>query len=168
MRRASRAVTKLYGQFMAATGLEPTQYSLLVACALSGGATVSKLADAFVMDRSALAWSMPLDKIDVVLAMNDGTGGGVVQALKARNLNGKVIMYADTVTGSMERMMGETSRSSDPSPVVASHHSRTTAASAPAPTSWRVIREGESRSAKSDAFDAESAAIYLAAAASAG
>ena len=37
VRRASRAVTKLYGQFMAATGLEPTQYSLLVACALTGG-----------------------------------------------------------------------------------------------------------------------------------
>ncbi len=28
----------------------------------------------------------------------------------ARNLNGKVIMYADTVTGSMQRMMDETSR----------------------------------------------------------
>ena len=60
VRRASRAVTKLYGQFMAATGLEPTQYSLLVACALTGGATVSKLADAFVMDRSALARNLAI------------------------------------------------------------------------------------------------------------
>lgn len=32
------------------------------------------------------------DDIDVVLAMNDGTAGGVVQALKARNLNGKVLV----------------------------------------------------------------------------
>jgi DNA-binding MarR family transcriptional regulator len=55
IRRASRAITRLYGQFMAATGLEPTQYSLLVACSLTGGATVSKLADAFALDRSALA-----------------------------------------------------------------------------------------------------------------
>lgn len=60
IRRASRAVTKLYGQFMAATGLEPTQYSLLVACSLTGGATVSKLADAFVMDRSALARNLAI------------------------------------------------------------------------------------------------------------
>ena len=55
IRRASRAITRLYGQFMAATGLEPTQYSLLVACSLTGGATVSKLAESFALDRSALA-----------------------------------------------------------------------------------------------------------------
>lgn len=55
VRRASRAVTRLYGECMAATGLEPTQYSLLVACSLADGATVSKLAEAFAMDRSALA-----------------------------------------------------------------------------------------------------------------
>jgi len=40
---------------MAETGLEPTQYSLLIACSVMNGATVSKLADIFVMDRSALA-----------------------------------------------------------------------------------------------------------------
>ncbi len=60
VRRASRAVTKLYGQFMSQTGLEPTQSSLLVACSLTGGATVSKLADAFVMDRSALARNLAI------------------------------------------------------------------------------------------------------------
>ncbi len=32
------------------------------------------------------------DKVDVVLAMNDGIAGGVIQALKARNLNGKVLV----------------------------------------------------------------------------
>ncbi len=60
VRRASRAITRLYGQFMAATGLEPTQYSLLVACSLTGGATVSKLADALVLERSALARNLAI------------------------------------------------------------------------------------------------------------
>jgi DNA-binding MarR family transcriptional regulator len=60
VRRASRGVTKFYGQFMAATGLEPTQYSLLVACSLSGGATVSRLAEFFLMDRSALARNLAI------------------------------------------------------------------------------------------------------------
>jgi D-xylose transport system substrate-binding protein len=32
------------------------------------------------------------DKVDVILAMNDGTAGGSVQALKGRNLNGKVLV----------------------------------------------------------------------------
>ncbi len=32
------------------------------------------------------------DNVDVILAMNDGTAGGAVQALKGRNLNGKVLV----------------------------------------------------------------------------
>jgi len=40
---------------MAQTGLEPTQYSLLVACSIANGVTVSKLAEIFAMDRSALS-----------------------------------------------------------------------------------------------------------------
>lgn len=55
IRRASRAVTRLYSDFLAQTGLEPTQYSLLVANSIANGLTVSKLAEALAMDRSALA-----------------------------------------------------------------------------------------------------------------
>jgi DNA-binding MarR family transcriptional regulator len=40
---------------MAEIGLEPTQYSLLVACSLAEGAAVGELAEFFAMDRSALA-----------------------------------------------------------------------------------------------------------------
>ena len=36
--------------------------------------------------------TMQGDKVDVILAMNDGTAGGAIQALKARNLNGKVLV----------------------------------------------------------------------------
>lgn len=32
------------------------------------------------------------DDVDVILAMNDGTAGGSIQALKGRNLNGKVLV----------------------------------------------------------------------------
>lgn len=55
VRRAGRAVAKVYAERFAAVGLEPTQYSLLVACSLAEGTTVSKLAELFAMDRSALA-----------------------------------------------------------------------------------------------------------------
>ena len=55
VRRAARAVGRLYAESLAEIGLEPTQYSLLVACALAEGATVGKLAEIFLLDRSALA-----------------------------------------------------------------------------------------------------------------
>ncbi|WP_051949517.1 MarR family winged helix-turn-helix transcriptional regulator [Methylosinus sp. PW1] len=55
VRRAARAVGKLYAESFSGLDLEPTQYSLLVACSLAEGWTVSKLAEVFVLDRSALA-----------------------------------------------------------------------------------------------------------------
>lgn len=55
VRKASRAVTRLYADFLGKAGLEPAQYTLLVACSIAEGATVSRLADALAMDRSALA-----------------------------------------------------------------------------------------------------------------
>jgi DNA-binding MarR family transcriptional regulator len=60
VRRASRAVGKLYGEALAGLGLEATQYSLLVACSLAEGATVGKLAEVFVLDRSALARNLAI------------------------------------------------------------------------------------------------------------
>jgi DNA-binding MarR family transcriptional regulator len=55
VRRAARAVGRLYAESFAEVGLEPTQYSLLVACTLAEGATVGKLAEIFLLERSALA-----------------------------------------------------------------------------------------------------------------
>jgi DNA-binding MarR family transcriptional regulator len=55
VRRAARAVGRLYAESLAEVGLEPTQYSLLVACALAEGATVGRLAEIFLLERSALA-----------------------------------------------------------------------------------------------------------------
>lgn len=55
VRRAARAVGRFYAESLGEIGLEPTQYSLLVACALAEGATVGRLAEIFLMDRSALA-----------------------------------------------------------------------------------------------------------------
>jgi DNA-binding MarR family transcriptional regulator len=72
VRRASRALTRFYGRFMAETGLEPTQYSLLVACSLTGGATVSKLAETFALDRSALARNLAVMEKRGLLTVKPG------------------------------------------------------------------------------------------------
>ena len=55
LRRATRALTQLYDDLMAPSGLRVTQYSLLVRLARDGTARMSDLADALLLDRTALS-----------------------------------------------------------------------------------------------------------------
>jgi len=62
LRSATRAVTQLYAKFLAPSGLEPTQFTLLVACAVAGDVPISILANRLVMDRTTLARNLkPLE-----------------------------------------------------------------------------------------------------------
>ncbi len=55
LRKASRAITRLYGNALAAVRLETTQFTLLVACARQESVSVSALAGRLATERSALA-----------------------------------------------------------------------------------------------------------------
>eukprot|EP01037_Dinobryon_pediforme_P017253 gene17253-17443_t len=55
VRKASRLITRLYAEALAAVELEPTQYALLVACFRLETVSVSALANRVGIDRSALA-----------------------------------------------------------------------------------------------------------------
>jgi DNA-binding MarR family transcriptional regulator len=55
LRRATRAMTQLYDDLMAPSGLRITQFSLLVRLARDGTARMSDLADALLLDRTALS-----------------------------------------------------------------------------------------------------------------
>ncbi len=55
LRRAARAVTQMYDRFLAASNLQVTQFSLLVACAVAGPVPITTLAEKLVMDRTTLA-----------------------------------------------------------------------------------------------------------------
>jgi DNA-binding MarR family transcriptional regulator len=55
LRRATRALTQLYDDLMAPSGLRVTQFSLLGALARSGTARMAELADALLLDRTALS-----------------------------------------------------------------------------------------------------------------
>lgn len=72
VRKASRAVAKVYAESLAEAELEPTQYSLLVACSLAEGTTVSKLAEVFAMDRSALARNLAVMEKHGLLRVKPG------------------------------------------------------------------------------------------------
>jgi len=60
LRRATRAVTQLYAKIMESSGLQPTQFTLLVACAVAGSVPITVLADALVMDRTTLTRNIKL------------------------------------------------------------------------------------------------------------
>lgn len=60
LRRATRAVTRLYDQILTPSGLLTTQFTLLVACAVAGPVPISTLADALAMDRTTLARNLKL------------------------------------------------------------------------------------------------------------
>jgi DNA-binding MarR family transcriptional regulator len=55
LRRATRALTQLYDDLMAPSGLRVTQFSLLGALARNGTARIADLADALLLDRTALS-----------------------------------------------------------------------------------------------------------------
>jgi DNA-binding MarR family transcriptional regulator len=54
VRKAARAITKLYEEVLRPSGLRATQFSLLMATRVMGPVTVGKLAQVMVMDRTTL------------------------------------------------------------------------------------------------------------------
>ena len=54
LRRAARAITRLYDDFLRPSGLRSTQYSVLIAAKLRGPVTLTKLAKLIVNERTTL------------------------------------------------------------------------------------------------------------------
>jgi len=60
VRKAARAVTKLYEEVLRPIGLRATQFSLLMAARVIGPVTVVKLAQIIVMDRTTLTRNLQI------------------------------------------------------------------------------------------------------------
>jgi DNA-binding MarR family transcriptional regulator len=60
LRKATRAVTQLYDEFMRPTGLRVTQFSLLAAIRIAGKISITELAQEAVMDRTTLKRNLEL------------------------------------------------------------------------------------------------------------
>ena len=54
VRRAARTVTDFYDEFMAPSGVKATQFTMLGAVALTGPASVTRLAERLALDRTTL------------------------------------------------------------------------------------------------------------------
>lgn len=63
LRKASRAVTQLFDEMLQPSGLRVTQFSILVVICILGSATISRLAETLVTDRTTLTRNLkPLEK----------------------------------------------------------------------------------------------------------
>ena len=60
VRGAARALTRLYDEALRPTGLRVTQFTLLVAAELRGGALISEIADALALERTSLTRELKL------------------------------------------------------------------------------------------------------------
>ncbi len=76
LRKATRRVSQLYDAFLTPCGLRSTQRSILIQIARAGTPSMGELADALVLDRSALAHNLkPLERdgfVETVVDPNDG------------------------------------------------------------------------------------------------
>jgi DNA-binding MarR family transcriptional regulator len=67
LRRTARAVTQLYDETLRPSGLRVTQFTLLVAVAVSEPVPITRLADALALDRTTLARDLrPLNERGLV------------------------------------------------------------------------------------------------------
>lgn len=67
VRKASRIVTQIFDELMAGAGLRGTQFTIVVMIAAYESITMSKLAEALVMDRTTLTRNLkPLEKLGLI------------------------------------------------------------------------------------------------------
>jgi DNA-binding MarR family transcriptional regulator len=72
VRKAARAVTKLYEEVLRPIGLRATQFSLLMATRVMGPVTVVKLSQVTVMDRTTLTRNLQVLEKRGLIAINPG------------------------------------------------------------------------------------------------
>jgi DNA-binding MarR family transcriptional regulator len=77
LRKATRAVTQLYDEFLRPSNLRATQFSLLGVLAQVGTASISELAQAAVMDRTTLKRNLELLEREGLVRIRPGSDARV-------------------------------------------------------------------------------------------
>ena len=74
VRKAARAITKLYEEVLRPSGLRATQFSLLMTTRVMGPVTVVKLAQVTVMDRTTLTRNLQILEKRGLITIKPGEG----------------------------------------------------------------------------------------------
>ncbi len=92
IRRAARAVTRMYDDALRPAGIRSTQLALLNAVRLIGPMSVTRLAAAVVIDRTTLTRSLSLLE-----------GEGLVRIEAGADLREKIVMLTDSGSAKLEQ-----------------------------------------------------------------
>src|SRR5215217_5827709 len=76
LRRAARAVTQVFDEALAPSGLRATQFTLLVTSRLMGESTINELAEKMAMDRTTLSRNLKPLVRSGLLEVRPGEDGG--------------------------------------------------------------------------------------------
>jgi len=72
-RNAARLLTRFYDRYLAGTGLEPTQFNVLVAIRLSEPVPIRQLADRLGLERTTFTRNLHVLQRDGLVAIQSGT-----------------------------------------------------------------------------------------------
>jgi DNA-binding MarR family transcriptional regulator len=94
VRRAARALSSLYDEALATTGLRGTQFSLLVAVSVAGEIPVSRMASVLGLDRTTLTRNLgPLQD------------GGLLETVAADDRRVRLVRLTAKGRGALERAL---------------------------------------------------------------
>jgi DNA-binding MarR family transcriptional regulator len=110
VRRAARAITELYDEALAPSGVRITQFPLLIAIAVSGSATLTDLARALGMDRTTLSRSLkPLERQGLIAVVpgQDRRTRTVVLTTAGRDALARALPLWERVQGRVMEQLGQ-------------------------------------------------------------
>jgi len=81
LRKAARAITQLYDEFLRPSGLRATQFSLLTVIQKVGTASMTELAEAAVMDRTTLKRNLALLEREGLVRIQAGNDARVREVM---------------------------------------------------------------------------------------
>ena len=107
VRKASRIVTQIYDDLMSDTGLRGTQFTIVVMIAVNESITISKLAEALVMDRTTLTRNLkPLQKqglVEIIPGVDRRTRSVKLTSLGIRTLKQALPLWRTAQKRASER-----------------------------------------------------------------
>jgi len=110
IRAASRVITQLFDEILKPSGLQITQFAVLVGVATLDSPTINQLADGLVLDRTTLSRNLkPLEKLGLIkISSGDDKRTSVVELTpKGKSVMNKTLPYWEKARATVSEEFGK-------------------------------------------------------------